>query len=465
MIAALVPVKPLAASKSRLIPHLGRAAAERLALAMLGDVVEALLAVRGLGRVAVATPDPDVARAAREAGAEVLLREDAGLNAAVEAAGAELAPGPDDGLLVVLGDVAGVRPEEIEALLGALDGPGVALAPSQDGGSSALLRIPRDAIPAGFGPGSAKVHRDLAARAGVTFRELPLASLAIDVDAPEDLAALRRTGGAGPRTRALLEALEPAGAAAVASPDELRAIALRGIPAVAEGDDLVRHLLAAAERRGLRLAGGVLVVCQKIVSKAEGRVVALADVRPSEQAVRIAEEDGKDPRHIEIVLRESQRIVRRGPGVLICETRHGFVCANAGVDLSNAPGEDVAVLLPLDPDASAARLRAGLERAGCGPLGVIVSDTFGRPWREGLVDVAIGCAGIAPIEDLRGRPDLGGRILQVTAMATADQLAAMAGLLMTKDSGVPAVWIEGVAPRGEGALRSMLRDPAKDLFR
>jgi len=299
----------------------------------------------------------------------------------------------------------------------------------------------------------------------VAFRELPLASLAIDVDAPEDLEALRRAGGAGPRTRALLEALAPAGAASVASPDELRAIALRGIPAVGAGDDLARLVLAAAERRGLRLAGGVLVVCQKIVSKAEGRVVALADARPSELALRIAEEDGKDPRHIEIVLRESRRIVRRGPGVLICETRHGFVCANAGVDLSNAPGEDVAVLLPEDPDASAARLRAGLERAGCGPLGVVVSDTFGRPWREGLVDVAIGCSGIAPIEDLRGRPDLGGRILQVTAMATADQLAATAGLLMTKDSGVPAVWIEGVAPRGEGALRSMLRDPAKDLFR
>jgi len=465
MIAAVVPVKSLAASKSRLIPQLGRAVAERLAIAMLGDVVEALLATRGLDRVAVATPDPDVARAAREAGAEVLLREDAGLNAAVEAAAAELAPGRGDGLLVVLGDVAGARPGEIEALLRALDGPGVALAPSQDGGSSALLRVPRDAIPAGFGPGSAKLHRDLAARAGVAFRELALPSLAIDVDSPEDLEALRRSGGAGPRTRALLEALAPGTTGPGGSPDELRAVALRGIPAVGAGDDLARLVLAAAGRRGLRLAGGVLVVCQKVVSKAEGRVVALGDVTPSAEAVRIAGEDGKDPRHVEIVLRESKRIVRRGPGVLICETRHGFVCANAGVDLSNAPGADVAVLLPEDPDASAARLRAGLQGAGCGPLGVIVSDTFGRPWREGLVDVAIGCAGIAPIVDLRGRPDLGGRVLQVTAMATADQLAATAGILMTKDSGVPAVWIEGIAPLGEGTLRSTLRDPAQDLFR
>jgi coenzyme F420-0:L-glutamate ligase/coenzyme F420-1:gamma-L-glutamate ligase len=465
MISAVVPVKALGATKSRLLPHLAREAAERLALAMLGDVVEALRGVRGLARVAVVTPDAEVARAAREAGAEVLLRDDPGLNAAVEAAGRQLAPGPDDGLLVVLGDVAGARSDELEALLRALPGPGVALAPSRDGGTSALLRIPRDAIPAGFGPGSAKVHRDLASRAGVAFREVPLASLAIDVDAPDDLEALRRSGGAGARTRRLLDELAATRPAPAAAPGELRLVGLRGIGAVQPGDDLAALLLAAAHAQGLRLAAGVLVVCQKVVSKAEGRLVALASVEPSAEARRLAAEDAKDPRHIEVVLRESRRIVRRGPHVLICETRHGFVCANAGVDLSNAPGEDVAVLLPEDPDASAARLRERLGASGAGPLAVIVSDTFGRPWREGLVDVAIGCAGIAPIEDLRGRPDLAGRILQVTAMATADQLAAAAGLLMAKDSGIPAVWIEGLTPSGEGSLRATLRDPATDLFR
>jgi coenzyme F420-0:L-glutamate ligase/coenzyme F420-1:gamma-L-glutamate ligase len=327
------------------------------------------------------------------------------------------------------------------------------------------LRIPRDAIPAGFGPGSAKVHRDLASRAGVAFREVPLASLAIDVDAPDDLEALRRSGGAGARTRRLLDELAATRPAPAAAPGELRLVGLRGIGAVQPGDDLAALLLAAAHAQGLRLAAGVLVVCQKVVSKAEGRLVALASVEPSAEARRLAAEDAKDPRHIEVVLRESRRIVRRGPHVLICETRHGFVCANAGVDLSNAPGEDVAVLLPEDPDASAARLRERLGASGAGPLAVIVSDTFGRPWREGLVDVAIGCAGIAPIEDLRGRPDLAGRILQVTAMATADQLAAAAGLLMAKDSGIPAVWIEGLTPSGEGSLRATLRDPATDLFR
>jgi coenzyme F420-0:L-glutamate ligase/coenzyme F420-1:gamma-L-glutamate ligase len=165
------------------------------------------------------------------------------------------------------------------------------------------------------------------------------------------------------------------------------------------------------------------------------------------------------------VLRESVRIVRRGHGVMICETRHGFVCANAGVDFSNAPGRDVAVLLPEDPDASAARLREALLTRGAGPLAVIVSDTFGRPWREGLVDVAIGCAGLAPITDWRGRRDLAGRELRVTTSASADQLAAAAGLLMRKDAGIPAVWIEGHPLAGDGQLRDTLRPPETDLFR
>ncbi len=245
----------------------------------------------------------------------------------------------------------------------------------------------------------------------------------------------------------------------------LRLTPLRGLPLVGPGDDLPRLVLAAAERSGVRLAGGVLVVCQKLVSKAEGRLVRLSEVEPSELALRIAAEDEKDPRHVEVVLRETARIVRRGHGVLICETRHGFVCANAGVDLSNAPAADVAVLLPVDPDASARRLRDALRAAGAGPLAVIVSDSFGRPWREGLVDQAIGCAGLAPIADWRGRVDLAGRELQVTTTATADQLAAAAGLLMLKDAALPAVWIEGIAPEGDGRIRDTLRNPANDLFR
>ena len=246
---------------------------------------------------------------------------------------------------------------------------------------------------------------------------------------------------------------------------ELRLVPIRGIPAVRPGDELAPLVLGAARAGGLALADGVLVVCQKVVSKAEGRIVRLADVEPSQEARRLAAEDGKDPRHVEVVLRETARVVRRARGVLIAETRHGFVCANAGVDLSNAPAAETAVLLPVDPDASARRMRETLLAAGAGPLGVIVSDTFGRPWREGLVDVAIGCAGIAPLADWRGRRDLVGRPLEVTAMARVDQLAAAAGLLMDKDAGVPAVWIAGATHEGDGRVRELVRDPKLDLFR
>jgi len=250
------------------------------------------------------------------------------------------------------------------------------------------------------------------------------------------------------------------------APEPIRLVALPGIPNVQPGDDLPALIRTAAQHASIPLRSGALVVAQKIISKAEGRIVALADVTPSPEAEILAREDGRDPRQLELVLRESARIVRRGHGVTISETKHGFVCANAGVDLSNAPAPDTAVLLPLDPDASARALRdALLANPGAPPLAVIISDTFGRPWREGLVDVALGSAGIEPICDLRGKPDLSGRELQATNTATADQLAAAAGLLMRKDAGTPAVWIEGIEIEGDGDIRETLRDPATDLFR
>ena len=232
--------------------------------------------------------------------------------------------------------------------------------------------------------------------------------------------------------------------------------ALEGLPEVEPGVDL-GALLAPRVPPG----PGVLVVAQKIVSKAEGRLVRLATVKPSERARVLAPKVEKDPRHVEVVLREARRIVRAAPGVLICETAHGLVCANAGVDISNAPDGETAVLLPLDPDASAERIRAKLGAR----RGVIVSDTFGRPWREGLVDVAIGVAGLRPLHDQRGETDRRGRPLQVTVMALADQLAAAAGILMAKGAGHPAVWITGIEPVGNGRLRELLRDPERDLFR
>jgi len=238
--------------------------------------------------------------------------------------------------------------------------------------------------------------------------------------------------------------------------DALRISALTGIGEIYPGDDIAA-LLAARTPDG----PGVLVVAQKIVSKAEGRIYALSDVEASARAIEIAAAVDKDPRQVELILRETRRIVRQVPGVLICETHHGLICANAGVDLSNAPGDEQAILLPIDPDASAERIRVALgpERA------VVISDTFGRPWREGLVDVAIGVAGFAPLNDLTGETDREGRELQVTVMALADQLATAAGILMEKGAGRPAIWIDGIVPKGSGSLSDLLRDPERDLFR
>jgi coenzyme F420-0:L-glutamate ligase / coenzyme F420-1:gamma-L-glutamate ligase len=229
---------------------------------------------------------------------------------------------------------------------------------------------------------------------------------------------------------------------------------------VQAGDDLAA--LIAPEVHG----GDVVVVAQKVVSKAEGRVVALDAVIPGDEAVRLANDFDKDARLVQVVLDESVSVIRASHGVLICETRHGFICANAGVDMSNAPDADVAVLLPLDPDASARRIRAGIGGSACG---VIVSDSFGRPWRLGVTDVAIGAAGIRVLEDWRGRRDAHGRELHATEVALADQLAAAADLARAKDSREPVVVIRGAdhcitEEDGPGAV-ALRRPPALDLFR
>ena len=238
--------------------------------------------------------------------------------------------------------------------------------------------------------------------------------------------------------------------------------AIEGIPLIAPGDDLAALIFAAASRQALGFGpGDIVAVCQKIVSKSEGRTRELAEIQPSALAHNFAAQFDKDARAVELVLREARRIIRMERGVLIVETGPGWVCANAGMDESNSMADGRAILLPLDPDASAERIRAAL---GAGRA-VIISDTFGRPWREGLVDVAIGVAGLAPLRSYIGETDRAGRELQVTVMARADQIAAAAGILMEKDAGVPAVWVEGIEISGKGSLRDLLRDPARDLFR
>ncbi len=247
----------------------------------------------------------------------------------------------------------------------------------------------------------------------------------------------------------------------------LELLALDGIAEVAPGDDLALHIARAIERSDLSLTDAdILVVTQKVVSKAEGRLVDLATVEPSDFARGWAERWGKDPRQVELVLRESAEIVRMGPGgLIISRTRHGLVCANAGVDVSNVGGGDVASLLPLDPDASARRLREGLRlRLEAAPA-VVISDSFGRPWRNGIVNVAVGSAGLEPLLDLRGKPDAAGREMQATVIAVADELASAADLAGGKVDQRPVVLVRGYAWRASEAGASVLvMERERDLF-
>jgi coenzyme F420-0:L-glutamate ligase/coenzyme F420-1:gamma-L-glutamate ligase len=245
----------------------------------------------------------------------------------------------------------------------------------------------------------------------------------------------------------------------------IEATALAPLPEVQPGDDLAALVLEAGELRD----GDVLVLAHKVVSKAEGRLRRLPDVAPSERALALAADHDKDPRIVQVVLDESVEVVRAQRGVLICRTSHGFVCANAGVDASNAPDDETVILLPRDPDASARALRAALAKRGGVAPAVVIADSFGRAWRHGQCDVAIGCAGLNPLEDWRGRADARGRELRATWIAVADEAASAADLARAKDSRQPAVIVRGLerhvtAADGPGAA-AIARPPDEDLFR
>lgn len=246
--------------------------------------------------------------------------------------------------------------------------------------------------------------------------------------------------------------------------------ALPGLPEIRPGDDLAGLLAQAAhDLPGGLQATDVLAVAHKVVSKAEGRVVALADVRPDDRARALAVEHDRDARHLQVVLDESAELVRADRGRLIARTHHGFVCANAGVDASNAAGPDELVLLPLDPDASARRLRAELrERLGGAAPAILVTDSFGRAWRQGQCEVAIGCAGLRPLADWRGQPDAAGRTMTASVIATADEVAAACDLVRGKTSREPAVRARGLGhlvedEDGPGA-QALIRAREDDLF-
>jgi coenzyme F420-0:L-glutamate ligase / coenzyme F420-1:gamma-L-glutamate ligase len=244
---------------------------------------------------------------------------------------------------------------------------------------------------------------------------------------------------------------------------EVRVIPLHGIPELEEGDDLAALLAEAARRADGLEPDDVVVVAHKAVSKVEGRIVHLDDVEPSSRARELAGEE--DARRLEVILGESQEVVRTRPPLVIAETRHGFVCASAGVDASNAKGPDTVVLLPVDPDASARSLRDALhELTGIG-VGVVVSDSFGRAWRRGTTDVALGVAGLTPLLDLKGMRDSVGYELHATEIAVADEIAGAAELVMGKTEGVPAAIVRGLELAGDGSGQELLMPRGRDLFR
>jgi coenzyme F420-0:L-glutamate ligase/coenzyme F420-1:gamma-L-glutamate ligase len=250
------------------------------------------------------------------------------------------------------------------------------------------------------------------------------------------------------------------------SPGCIELIPIPGLPEIRAGDDLAGVIFAKARKARIGFQNAdIVVVAQKVVSKAEGRIAKLSTVEPSEGAIQLAAKGGRDPRLVEVILRESRRIVREHP-VLIVETHHGFVCANAGVDHSNVPGDDVVTLLPADPDRSAKLLAQALKRLSRKHIAVVISDTFGRPWRLGLTNVAVGAAGIPVLLDLRGTRDRNSKPLQATILAIADDVSAAAGLVMGKRAGLPAVIIRGYKypPAQEPAAR-IIRPAREDLFR
>jgi coenzyme F420-0:L-glutamate ligase/coenzyme F420-1:gamma-L-glutamate ligase len=445
---------------------------------MLEDVLAAL-ADAGLDRILVVTGDRAVSDLVARHGATIVDDpESAGHTQAVARGLGVAAELGASLILTVPGDVPCLTARDVRAIVRAAGAPPAAVfVPSRSGlGTNAACLAPPDAVPLRFGEPSFANHLAAARRAGVEPVVLELPGAALDLDHPEDLAHLHRQG---PETRAaavLRQGATPGTPPRPAGPSverpapgafpRVELVGVEGLPEVRAGDDLAALLLEAARAQGTPIQSGlVVVVSQKVVSKAEGRVVTLDEVVPSPFALEVARAQKKDPRLIEVILRESRRVVRMDRGVLITETHHGQICANAGVDQSNVESGRV-TLLPADPDAAARGLVEAFRRLDRQEVAVIIADTFGRPWREGLSNVAIGVAGMAPLRSYLGATDASGYTLQATVIAVADEIAAAAELVMGKLDRVPAALVRGypyVARAGSAA--ELLRDPVLDLFR
>ena len=491
---AVIPARALEGSKSRLGGQLDAEEREALVTALLARTIRAARQASSLAGVLVVSPDAKVLRAAVAEGADALEQSGVGLNGALQDGRAWAAGRGATALLVLPADLPLVSAEELETVLGRFAAeahPGVPLVgivPDRHGdGTNVLLLAPPAAIPFTFGHASRRAHEAAAHLAGARFVEVR-GPLTMDLDTADDLLlvdfdrlahetpaamavaaassdprAAETPAGQPPRQR-------PDGGPAPVSSGQFTVIALGGIPEVHAGDDLPGIIGDAVERSPGVLplrTGDVVVVTQKIVSKAEGAIVDLTTVAPRAEAIEFGRRWDRDPRQVEVVLREARRVLRMARGVIITETSHGFVCANGGVDASNVGPNSgsIVTLLPVDPDESAARIRGALRSRFGVDVGVLISDSFGRPWRWGIVDVAIGVSGMLPLEDLRGTPDADGRVMRSTVRAVADEIASAAELALGKIAGRPVALVRGAAPPpGEGSIRDVVMPSDFDLF-
>lgn len=461
MITAILPFRSVADSKRRMESALSEQERMELSARLLVRTLAALRDARNIERTILVSPDPLARELARAAGAEAIDDHGVPLNEAIRLGLDRATTSGASAALIVPVDLAHVSGGALDELVHAwrASRAASALLPALDGGTAALITPLPTSMSLRYGEGSAALHlRELTATTS-SVHQLT-SPLAADLDTPEDLAAVTAPGG---------------GHAAYDQQDGLIALPIDGLGEIQPNDNLP-ELIAEAVRRFLdeRAVGplrpdDVISVTQKIVSKAEGAIVDLTTITPRPEAVAYAERWKRDARQVEVVLQEAVRVVRMDRGVIITETAHGFVLANSGVDASNVGPRsgEIVTLLPRDPDASAARIRAAIAaQTGVAP-GVIITDSFGRPWRLGITDVAIGLAGIAALEDLRGQPDADGRVMAATVRAVADQIAAAAELALGKSAKRPLAFIRGAkpAPTESGSVRESLMPPDWDLFR
>jgi len=461
VITAILPFRSVADSKRRMESALTDQDRMELSARLLVRTLAALRSARSIGRTILVSPDPLARELARAAGAEAIDDHGVPLNEAIQLGLQRASSSGASTALIIPVDLAHVSGGALDELVSAWRTSGAAsgILPALDGGTAALITPLPTTMSLHYGEGSAALH----------LRELSLTTssvqqlnslLAADLDTPEDLNAVSAAG---------------VNQSTAAHQDGLIALPIDGLGEIQPNDNLPQLIADSVQRfisersLGPLRADDVISVTQKIVSKAEGAIVDLTSITPRPEAVAYAERWKRDARQVEVVLQEAVRVVRMDRGVIITETAHGFVLANSGVDASNVGPRsgEIVTLLPRDPDASAARIRAAIgARTGVAP-GVIITDSFGRPWRLGITDVAIGLAGIAALEDLRGQPDADGRVMAATVRAVADQIAAAAELALGKSARRPLAFIRGAkpAPTETGSVRESLMPPDWDLFR